>query len=272
MSRITLASTVTLEGIGLHSGESSQVTLSPAPAGSGRIFVREGVEIPALADYVTDTRRSTTVGRNGVTVSTVEHLLAACVLEDIDDVRIDVAGPELPALDGAALTWVDAISAAGVCRRDGEQSSLTVQEPIWIADGDAMFFLCPAETFTVYAAVDIPDTQVIRQCAGGPVTRPEVKTQLARARTYALAAEVQSLLDAGLARGGSLENALVLTPEGYLNDRVWPQEPAWHKALDLCGDLALAGAYLRGSVLAVRAGHRSHVALVRQLRDLPCTS
>jgi UDP-3-O-[3-hydroxymyristoyl] N-acetylglucosamine deacetylase len=262
----TLATTCTVTGIGLHSGADVRVEIAPAPAGSGRVFWRDGVAIPALAEYVTDTRRSTTLGRDGAAVRTVEHVLAALVLAGIDDAAIRVDGPELPALDGAAAQWAAAITAAGVVPQDGEYSVLTVAAPQWLRDGDSELFLWPAADFAAYAAIDVPNTAERDRMAGGVVRDPAVAEQLRRARTWGLEAEVQALLDAGLARGVTLDSAVVLTPTGYLNPTVWPDEPAWHKALDLVGDLALVGARLAGGVLAVRGGHRAHVALAQRLR------
>ncbi len=268
----TLATTCTLTGVGLHSGADVRVDLSPAPAGSGRVFVRDGVAIPALAEYVTDTRRCTTLGRDGVTVRTVEHLLAALLLAGVDDATITVHGPELPALDGAALQWRAAIDAAGIQAQGREYVVLTLPAPAWVPDGDSEFFLWPADTCAVYAAIDVPDTVERRRMVGGAVDDPAVAAQLLRARTWGLESEVRALQAAGLARGASLDTAVVLTPDGYLNPRVWPDEPAWHKALDLVGDLALVGARIAGGVLAVRGGHRAHVALAARLRrEMGCT-
>jgi UDP-3-O-[3-hydroxymyristoyl] N-acetylglucosamine deacetylase len=261
----TLATSFVLEGIGLHTGAPARVEVCPAPAAHGRCFLRDGVVIPALADYVVDTRRCVTLGRDGATVSTVEHLLAALALTGVANAEIRVDGPELPALDGSARVWRDAILAAGVCDQDGELPCYTVSEPLWIEDSGTALFLAPAPELTLYAVLTIPDTVAERMTAGGAVARnAEV---IARARTFGLEREVAALREAGLAQGGSLENAVVLTRDGYLNAQVWPNEPAWHKVLDLLGDLALLGRPLYGQVVAVRAGHRHHVELVRRLRS-----
>lgn len=265
MSR-TLSSSIVVEGIGLHTGAAARVVVHPASAPRGLIFLRDGVEIPALAEYVTDTRRCTTLGREGRTVSTVEHILAAFLLAGVAHAEIEVQGPELPALDGSALQWYSAICTAGVCPTAVELPRIRIASAQWITDGESQFFLLPADELILHAALSVPDTVAERMIAGGPVARDDVREQIARARTFGLEREVQALLDAGLAQGGSLDNAVILTRTGYLNPQVWPDEPAWHKVLDLLGDLALTGASIAGSILAVRAGHRSHVALARQLR------
>lgn len=262
----TLACPVTVTGVGLHTAAAVEVVLRPADAGRGRVFLRDGVEIPALADFVVDTRRCTQLGHGGVSISTVEHLLAALALAAVSDVEIAVNGPELPALDGSAAQWLDVITKAGVCAQGGELSPVRVLTPQWLVLGDAEFYLVPADATVLYAAIDVPETTVRHAMVGGRVDDPMVALPLARARTWALQRDVQALLDAGLARGGSLDNCVVLTADGYLNDHVWPQEPVWHKVLDLLGDLALLGAPLLGQVLAVRAGHRHHVELAQNLR------
>ncbi len=262
----TLASACRVDGIGLHTGASVRVELRPAPASRGRVFLCGGGEIPALADYVVDTRRCVTLGLGAARVSTVEHLLAALTLAGVTNAEVAVDGPELPALDGSAQQWLRVIRAAGVSPQDGEMPDYTVTEPCWVEDGDSALLLAPAAALTLYAVLTVPDTVAANMTAGGVVA--EVAEEIARARTFGLEREVAALLEAGLARGGSLENAVVLTRDGYLNEQVWPNEPAWHKVLDLLGDLALLGRPLRGMVVAIRAGHRQHVALARRLREV----
>lgn len=262
----TINSSFTLEGIGLHTGVASRVTLRPRNGG-GRIFHCAGIEIPALVDYVSDTRRCVTLARNGVQVQTVEHLLAALSLLEIDHVGIEVSGPELPALDGSARAWYDAIRAAGVCPLSENAPVFCVVEPQWIDTGASQFFLCPAAETALYSAISIPNTVAERMMAGGNVANTAIREQIVRARTFALESELQALQEAGLARGGSLDNAVVLTRDGYQNANVWPLEPAWHKVLDLAGDLALSGVRLIGQVLAIRGGHHSHVELAQHVRS-----
>ena len=261
----TICRSFTLEGIGLHTGTATRVTVAPS-AGRGRVFLRDGVEIPALAEYVTETRRCTTLGRDDARVRTVEHLLAALWLHGVDEAAITVEGPELPALDGSAWQWSSAITAAGICPSGAEIPCISIAEPGWIDEGDSAFFLCPAPHLSLYAVLTMPETVAIGMTAGGAVAEAAVREQILRARTFGLEAEVEALLASGLARGASLDNAVVLTRDGYLNPTVWPREPAWHKVLDLAGDLALIGARLTGQIVALRAGHRGHVALARQLR------
>ena len=263
----TVSQPFVVEGIGLHTGSVSRVEVHPATVPSGRIFLIDGVEIPALAEFVTDTRRCTTLGRQNRTISTVEHLLAACMLAHVDHARVIVDGPELPALDGSALHWLEALQGAGIATLDEPVVSLSYAQPCWIEEGESQCYLLPSEQFSLFAALDIPGTCADHRCVGGVVDAALVCKQIARARTFGLEREVQALLQSGLARGGSLDNAVVLTETGYLNAQVWPDEPAWHKVLDLLGDLALVGARITGTVLAVRAGHRHHVALARRLRE-----
>lgn len=256
-----------VEGIGLHTGAAVRVEVHPASAPIGRIFCKDGVEIPALVDFVTDTHRCTSLGHAGQTISTVEHLLAALLLAGIDHARIVVDGPELPALDGAALRWYSLIRSAGVSQVNAEIPIITLSQPEWFHEGENDFYYFPAPSLSVYAALDVPDTVATRRLVGGEVDEPEVREQILRARTWGLERELQALRDAGLGQGGSLDNAVILTPTGYLNAQVWPDEPAWHKVLDLLGDLALTGARIAGRIIAVRSGHRTQVALARRLRQ-----
>lgn len=263
----TVMKAFTLRGTGLHTGETSRVTVRPR-AGGGRVFLCGGVEIPALAECVTDTRRCTTLGREGTQVRTVEHLLAALLLAEIDHAEIEVEGPELPALDGSAHAWFAAIREAGVRPLDEDAPEYRLTEPEWFVEGDSCFYLCPAEGPALFAAISFLETPAERMMAGGLLRDEAVLAQIVRARTFALESEVRALLDAGLSQGASLENAVVLTRDGYLNPHVWPREPAWHKVLDLAGDLALVGARIRGQVIASCGGHRGHVALARRLRSM----
>lgn len=263
----TLQQPFVVEGTGLHTGAAARVHVHPATAPRGRVFLRNGVEIPALTNFVTDTRRCTTLGHNGQTISTVEHLLAALLLANVDHAEILVEGPELPALDGSARYWYESICQAGVCPLHVEIPTVSISQAQWVHDDGSEFFLFPADGLQAYAGLSIPETIAERMLAGGAVADPAICAQIVRARTFGLEREVAALFAAGLARGGSLDNAVILTQDGYLNDSVWPQEPAWHKVLDLLGDLALVGARIRGQILAVRAGHRSHVALAKNLRQ-----
>jgi len=259
----TLKTPFTLEGAGLHTGARCRVEVRPC-ACPGRSFVRDGVRIPALADYAVQSPRCTTLAHDDVSIGTVEHLLAALMLAGVDNAEIHVDGPEIPALDGCASRWYAEISTAGICPVEGEVPLLRVPEARWITLGDSDFLLAPAAEFCAYAAVAFPGTVAAHLMAGGPVAA--CCPQIVRARTFAREDEVRALLAAGLGQGVTLDTAVVLTADGYLNEHVWPREPAWHKVLDLVGDLALVGARIAGRVLAVRGGHRSHVALAKQLR------
>lgn len=262
----TLSQPFVVEGIGLHTGEVSRVTVMPATSPRGRIFLIDGVEILAVAENVTDTRRCTTLGYLQKSISTVEHLLAALMLANIDHVTIMVEGKELPALDGSAKQWMDEIKHAGIITMDEPCETIGISAPFWLEDGECQSYVMPSVELAVYAALDVPDT-VARHCfVGGNMADMQIIEQTVRARTFGLEREVRALLESGLAQGGSLANAVILTETGYLNDLVWPDEPVWHKVLDLMGDLALIGARLQGSVIAVRAGHRHNVATAGEIR------
>jgi UDP-3-O-[3-hydroxymyristoyl] N-acetylglucosamine deacetylase len=267
----TLAQSITVQGFGLHTGAPASVELRPAPPGAGRSFVCGTIAIPARAAFVVDTTRSTTLGQGTARVRTVEHLLAALLLMEVDDVQLHIDGPEVPILDGAALAWCTAIAAAGVRAQGVPAPILRLAAPSWREEDASQFFLTPAPCLRAFAALSIPETPVTNRLVGGALTSQRIRRQIARARTYGLAAEVEALQAAGLAQGGSLDNAVVIARDGYWNAHVWPDEPAWHKVLDLVGDLALCGSRIQGEILAVRGGHRAHVALAAALAQLSPT-
>jgi UDP-3-O-acyl-N-acetylglucosamine deacetylase len=286
----TLAGAVELSGVGIHSGEPGSVRILPAPVNSGLTFVVGRVEIPAAASYVLSTRRCTVLGREGAAVSTVEHLLAALYGLGIDNARMEVAGPEIPILDGSAGPFVQEILAAGLQEQDAPARSLTLSRPLWSgaegASADAPSVLAlPAEGLTVTVAVDFCRAGVERQVFTlallaapsseppgglepeelGAASRANFVSELAPARTFCFEDEVAALLAAGHGLGGSLENTLVVSERGTSTPLRYPDELARHKALDLLGDLALVGARLNAHVIALRAGHTLHVAMANAI-------
>jgi len=265
----TIASAVTLEGIGLHTGRAVRATLRPAPDGAGIAFRRTdraGPPIPAALDSVTGTAGCVTLG-GADGVSTVEHLLSAAVALGVDNLAVDIDGSELPGLDGSALPIVRALHRAGVRELAAPRRPLVVREPVWVADGDACAVALPAPQFSAAYVVTL-GAGLGDQAAtydGGPAAYEEA---IAPARTWGYERDAEALRARGLALGASLENTLVIGEGGFLNPPRFLNEPARHKLLDLVGDLALLGRPIRGRVVVVRGGHRLHVALARALAPL----
>ncbi len=275
----TIAEKISCTGIGLHSGAPVQMTLHPARTGTGVVFVRTDlahpVEIPARPDSVTSTRNATTLGRGDATVGTVEHLLAALHGLHIDNVRIEVDGPEVPVMDGSAASFVFLIRAAGTFDQEVPRARLRIREAFELRDGERMIRVEPARGLRISYAVDYAHPAIGRQSLRGMrIDEDTFETEICRARTYGFLEEVEALWRSGLARGGNLDNTVVLDDSRVLNrDGLrWPDEFVRHKVLDLIGDLAMLGLPVDGHVIVERGGHALHQQLVAHLRDTPRAS
>jgi UDP-3-O-[3-hydroxymyristoyl] N-acetylglucosamine deacetylase len=274
----TIAEKVTCTGVGLHSGAPVQLTLFPARAGSGVIFVRTDlpmpIEIPARPAAVASTLLATTLGRDAARVGTVEHLLAALYGLGIDNARVEVNGPELPVMDGSAASFVYLIREAGVFVQRERRYAIRCRRPIEIRDGDRLISVEPARELRVTYAVEFAHPAIGRQEYSFDRLDPDrFEREISSARTFGFLDDVQALWDRGLARGGSLENTVVLDDEGVINPSGlrWSDEFVRHKVLDLLGDLSLLGMALEGHVRVERGGHSLHQQLVRALVDRPET-
>jgi len=263
----TLARPVTKQGIGLHTGSDGSVTLLPAGPDAGIVFVSEsGVQVPASVDCVLGTERATSLGRGEFVVRGAEHLLAALYALGVDNARIAVSGPEVPACDGSAREWVVLIRRAGRKRLGAPRPVYRLAEPVWVGGDGAWAAAMPAHELALGVAVEYEGTAAERQTLWLPLTGKRFAEELAPARTFCLQEEYQGLLAAGLARGGSLENAFAVGADGYSGPLRFPDEVVRHKALDLVGDIALCGYRFVGQVIAIRPSHRLNVELARGLR------
>jgi UDP-3-O-[3-hydroxymyristoyl] N-acetylglucosamine deacetylase len=276
LAQQTIAEKVSCTGIGLHSGEPVQLTLHPARTDSGIVFVRTDlgapVEIPARARAVSSTTFATTLGRDGASVGTVEHLLAAIRGLGIDNVRIEIDGPELPVMDGSAAPFVYLLRSAGCFAQRAPRSVLRVRRKLEIVDGQRSISIEPARDFRVSYAVDFEHPAIRRQeLRLGPIDPDSFEREISAARTFGFLREVRGLWEAGFARGGSFDNTVLLDEEGVANPGGlrWPDEFVRHKVLDLFGDLALLGMSIRGHVRAERGGHALHQQLVNALLANP---
>ncbi|HIK14762.1 MAG TPA: UDP-3-O-acyl-N-acetylglucosamine deacetylase [Leptolyngbyaceae cyanobacterium M33_DOE_097] len=272
----SLQTTVSRAGVGLHTGATVNVTLEPAPANFGRVFVRQDLagqpEIPARVESVRQTLLSTELVQGEAQIRTVEHLLAALVGMGVDNVRLVVDGPEVPLLDGSAREWVEAIAQAGVVTQSAPRIMRQVTEPVWIRDGDAFVAAIPASELRFTYGIDFKLPAIGNQWHSWAPT-PEAETSelafqtaIAPARTFGLLHQIDALREKGLIKGGSLENALVCGPEGWVNPPLrFANEPARHKLLDLVGDLSLLGVIPTAHYLAYKASHSLHTQLARSL-------
>jgi UDP-3-O-[3-hydroxymyristoyl] N-acetylglucosamine deacetylase len=272
-SQKTIARPVAISGVGIHTGELVQLELHPAPEGTGIVFRRTdsgGVEIPALASEVSSVELATSLGRDDVTISTVEHLLAAVRVCDIDNLRIDLDGPEVPILDGSALPFLHLLEAAGVRWQRAPRRILAITSPITVELGGKRIRASPFPGLRVSYAIDFAAPAIGHQEADLVVDRDSFTRELAPARTFAMLAEVEWLHRRGLGLGGDLENCIVFGPEGPTNTPLrFADEPVRHKALDVVGDLALAGGPIWAHVEVERGGHQVHFSLLEALRERP---
>lgn len=269
MRRKTLARKVTVNGLGLHTGEWVNVFLHPAQEGEGIVFyVRDGrrvVHIPALTPFVADTRRRVVLAKDGVSVQTVEHLLAACFGIGITDLVVEVKGAELPIGDGSAQLWVDAFKEASIVPLNEPAPIFSPAKTVTVQDGNALITVAPNDRFTATVTFVTDHPLVGVQTATFDEETDDFVTAIAPARTFGFWEEVEALLTQGLAKGGSLENALVVFPDRYSSPLRFPDELARHKLLDLMGDLTLLGRQWKARVTARASGHSLHHRLCQTL-------
>ena len=264
----TVARPVSKRGIGLHTGEKCAVALLPAEPNAGVVFVcGGGEEVPATAEYVVGTERGTTLGSGKARVGAVEHLLGALYGMGVDNARVEVRGPEVPACDGSAQEWVDLLRESGQRRLGVGREVGKLREGVWAGDGAAWAVAMPgAGGLSLAVGVEYEGTAVGRQTLWLRLTRGRFMRELAPARTFALTEELETLREAGLARGGGKENAFAVGRGGYSGPLRFADEVVRHKTLDLVGDLALCGWRFEGQVVAVRPSHRVNAALARGVR------
>ena len=269
----TLRRELSFEGAGLHTGLPCRVELVPAEPGTGLRFVSGNVTIPATAEYVVETARATVLGRDGVTISTVEHVLAALFGMGVSNAELRVDGPEVPVLDGSSAIFAKAISQAGIAPQRETRVRYVPATPSFVRDGDRAVIVLPAAAFRVRFVADFA-APIGTQYFDGEVTAESFLEEVAPARTFGFLHEVEALRRRGLAQGGTLENALVFSPEGPMQQLRWANEPVRHKVLDLIGDFALLGCWPQCEVVAIKSGHKLHCIATNELRkamrrDLP---
>ncbi|MBT9587902.1 UDP-3-O-[3-hydroxymyristoyl] N-acetylglucosamine deacetylase [bacterium] len=256
---------VEIGGIGVHSGEHCVVTVKPGIPGGGCWMERAGERWPVTIDSVVDVERCTVLGNARQRVATVEHLLAALASFNLYDCEIEVQGGEIPILDGSALPFVEALRPNLVA--GGPVCPYVLEQPVWVGNESSQVLALPSDTSRLHYSLYYPHPQLGYQEVTFAPQQQSFADELAPARTFALEQEVEWLRAKGLARGGSLDNALVVRSEGFSSPLRLPMEPVRHKCLDLLGDLYLLGRPLQAQVLAVKAGHRWHTDLVRKMQQ-----
>jgi UDP-3-O-[3-hydroxymyristoyl] N-acetylglucosamine deacetylase/3-hydroxyacyl-[acyl-carrier-protein] dehydratase len=270
LSRFTIGKPVSVMGTGLHLGEACRLTFRPARAGQGIVFIRtdvpNGAPIPALVDQVSGSERKTQLGADPVVVHTVEHVLAAVSAHGIDDLTIEMDGPEPPILDGSAAPFFEALHSAGLAAVTGQPDYLTLREPVRIIDGESVYEAYPSSCLELDVTIEFDHPLIGRQSSRVGITPASFASELAPARTFGFLREVEWLRERGLIKGASLENAVVLDEVGLLSGPLrWQDEFVRHKMMDCVGDLALAGAHVQARIVALKPSHRGTVTLVKEL-------
>jgi UDP-3-O-[3-hydroxymyristoyl] N-acetylglucosamine deacetylase len=260
-------------GTGLHSGVPVAIRILPAPVSTGIVFLRTDLEnfpIPASWRHVARVSYATSLMRQGVLISTTEHLLSVFYSMGIDNAYVEIDNLEVPILDGSGAPFVRLIEQAGIRQYRRKRRYLRIRRPISIEDKGKRISILPAEVFRLTCETDYPQP-VGRQSIELEITPERYATEIAFARTFGWESDLRAMRDMGLIRGASLENAVCFTSAGVMNPEGLraPDECCRHKALDLIGDLALLGRPLLGHVIAERAGHAMHAALVARIMSDP---
>lgn len=297
----TIAKPASISGEGLHTGTKSTMTFKPAPENAGIKFVRTDMggnpEIPALADYVIDISRGTTLGLGDAKVHTVEHVLAAIVGLQIDNIVIEMDGVEPPIGDGSSLPYVEKLKEAGFVQQESPKDYLIIDETVMYHNEDEQVDIValPLDGYRLTAMVDYQNPALGSQHSGMFDLEKEFESEFAPARTFCFLSEVEALADQGLIQGGNLDNAVVIVDHeiddkgitelsdklgleekitvgknGFLNEKDlrFKNEPVRHKVLDMLGDLALIGAPIKAQILAARPGHKANVEFAKKIRKL----
>ena len=294
----TIKHPITISGMGIHTGLSVSMTLEPAEPNTGIVFQR--VDLPgqptvkADCDFVTETRRSTTIEHNGAKVSTIEHLLAAFVGSEVDNVLVKIDGPEVPILDGSSKPFVEALEKIGSEKQKAEKIYYTISQNIYFTDDEKKVEMVamPSDTYRINTLIDFNSPVLGTQHAALKDIR-DFNSQIAPCRTFSFFHELEFLLENNLIKGGDVNNAIVvvdrpvteqqldrlskhfgkstfnITSEGYLNNLKlhFPNEPARHKLLDLVGDLALVGIPFKAHIIANRPGHQTNVVFAKKIKE-----
>jgi UDP-3-O-[3-hydroxymyristoyl] N-acetylglucosamine deacetylase len=273
----TIVAPAIIAGVGVHTGRRVRLAVRPAPAGAGIVFVRTDVtdrdnRIPVSGEAVVDARLNTMIeNAAGVRLSTIEHLMAAFAALGVSNAVVEVDGPELPILDGSALEFVRLLDRAGFRPQATPQNYIEILETVHVVEGDKHAALVPCDRYEMRFEIDFPSAVIGNQVIDFVVDEPTFRKEIMACRTFGFAHEVEALRQAGLARGGSLENAVVIDGDEILNPGGLRMEREFvrHKALDAIGDLYVLGAPLLGRYEGYKAGHAVNNKLVRALLANP---
>jgi UDP-3-O-[3-hydroxymyristoyl] N-acetylglucosamine deacetylase len=269
--RKTIKNDIQLEGIGLHSGKKVNLRLISAPSGTGLIFLPNSqslkkFRIPVSLEYVVDTSNAVTLGDGVNIIQTVEHLLAALHTKGITDLYMEIDSLEIPIMDGSSRPFMEAITSDNIIEFDDVVEAIKVQNPVWVVDGDKYLVILPNDTLKVTYTIDFKHPLLRGQSITTEINSQILENDILPARTFGFLKDVQAMQARGLVLGGSLDNAVVLTDDGYLNDSLrFENEFVRHKVLDLIGDLSIIGRPIIGHILASKAGHALDISMGKLL-------
>jgi UDP-3-O-[3-hydroxymyristoyl] N-acetylglucosamine deacetylase len=271
----TISAPASCQGVGLHSGAKVNLTLLPARENHGVVFARTDLPgkpiIPARSQYVVDTALATTLGKDGVRMGTVEHLLSAISGLGVDNLRVELDGPEVPIMDGSAAPFAALIRGAGVRVQEAPKSFVVIKKPVTVIEGDKEAAIGPARSFKVSCTIDFKHPLITDQSFELDFSDHSFSKEISRARTFGFLKDVEKLKQMGLARGGSLENAIVVDEYNILNPEPlrFPNEFVRHKILDCIGDVALFGRPVIGHLRVHKTGHALNHKLVEKVLSDP---
>jgi UDP-3-O-[3-hydroxymyristoyl] N-acetylglucosamine deacetylase len=266
----TIQQSVSTNGIGLHTGVEVNLTLKPAPENTGYIFVRtdlDNFETPASVEYISHCSYATTLLRKGVLLSTCEHLLSALRGFGVDNCFIELDNIEIPILDGSSENWIELLEKTGLREQNAPRHFLKILEKVEFEQGDRKMSVAPSDIFEIECVIDFPHPFINRQSFHFEMKNGSFGREIASARTFGFTQEIEMLRRANLALGGSLDNAIVLTENGMLNENPlrFADEFVRHKILDIIGDIALLGMPVLGKITAEKSGHAVHASLMSKL-------
>ncbi len=271
----TIKKAATISGIGLHSGARITLKMRPATANTGIIFYRtdgdQTVEIKACSENVVDTRMATVIGRQGVTISTIEHFMAALAAFGVDNLHVEIDGPEVPVLDGSAAPFTREIQQAGIKTLNRCRKFIAIRKPLEIIEGEKRINIIPSRFFRISFDIAFDHQAISVQHHSVKLSTETFCKEIASARTFGFLHEVEYLKANGLARGGSLENAVVIDDKGVMNPEGlrFQDEFVRHKILDAVGDFSLLGAPILGHIRAFKAGHDLNAKMVKLIEENP---
>lgn len=268
----TLKAPASFSGIGIHTGQQVDLKFVPAKPGTGIVFKRVDLPshplIPATIEYVQDTSRSTTIGIKNIRIHTVEHVLAAVKAFDINNLIIEISNIEPPVGHGSSDVFVEMIEKAGIEEQEALVPIVKIQKPIYWSEGDIHLVALPYDGYRISYTLSYPETPFLKaQYHSIQVTPESFKNEIAPCRTFSLYKEISSLMDRGLIKGGSLDNAVVIQEDSIISKGglFFDNEMARHKILDLIGDLLLVGFDFHAHVIAIKSGHSTNFALAKQI-------